>query len=86
MNDSEASKVKAKCAEVYDQLFARFSRVGILNSCSSFRLGWEIALLPLEECMIAGPNEYDALNDLEASNYVRRHYIEKQGLRIDFLS
>ena len=36
--------------------------------------------------MIAGPEEYDVLNDLEVGNYVQRHYIEKEGLRIDYLS
>ena len=45
-----------------------------------------MSLLPLEERMIAGTYEYDALNDLEVGNYVQRHYIEKVGLRIDFLS
>ena len=36
--------------------------------------------------MISGPNEYDTLNELEVGNYVQRHYIEKEGLWIDFLS
>lgn len=36
--------------------------------------------------MIADPDEYDTLNELEVGNYVQRHYIEKEGLRIDFLS
>ena len=78
--------VKAKCSEVYDQSFARFSRIGIINSCSGFRLGWEMALLPPEERVIADPDEYDSLNELEVGNYIQRHYIEKEGLRIDFLS
>ena len=36
--------------------------------------------------MIAGPDEYDALNYLEVGSYVQRHYIEKEGLPINFLS
>ena len=36
--------------------------------------------------MVADPDEYDSLNELEVGNYVQRHYIEKEGLRIDFLS
>jgi len=36
--------------------------------------------------MIADPDEYDSLNELEVGNYIKRHYIEKEGLRIDFLS
>ena len=36
--------------------------------------------------MIADPDEYDSLNGLEVGNYIQRHYIEKEGLRIDFLS
>ena len=36
--------------------------------------------------MIADPDEYDSLNELEVGNYIQRHYIEKEGLRIDFLS
>ena len=71
---------------MFDQSFAYFSRVGILNSCNGFRLGWETTLLPLEEQMIDGLDEYDTLNDLEVGNYVQRHYIEKEGLRIDYLS
>ena len=35
--------------------------------------------------MIASPDEYDILNDLEVGNYVQRHYIEKEGLRNDYL-
>ena len=84
--DVEALKIKAKCSEVFDQSFARFSRVGILNSCSGFRLGWETALLPLEEKMIASPDEYNTLNDLEVGNNVQKYYIEKEGLQIDYLS
>lgn len=36
--------------------------------------------------MIIDPDEYDSLNGLEVGNYIQRHYIEKEGLRIDFLS
>ena len=36
--------------------------------------------------MVADPDEYDSLNLLEVGNYVQRHYIEKEGFRIDFLS
>ena len=36
--------------------------------------------------MIADPDEYDSLNWLEVGNYIQRHYIEKEGLQIDFLS
>ena len=32
------------------------------------------------------PDEYDSLNELEVGNYIQRHYIEKEGLWIDFLS
>ena len=71
---------------MFDQSFERFSRVGILNSCSDFRLGWETALLPPEERIVTGPDEYDILNDLEVGNYIQRYYIEKEGLRIDYLS
>ena len=42
--------------------------------------------LPPEERMIADPDEYDSLNGLEVGNYIQMHYIEKEGLRIDFLS
>ena len=79
-------KIKAKCSEVFDQSFEQFSRVRISNSYSGFRLGWETALLPPEERIVAGPDEYDTLNNLEVENYVQRYYIEKEGLRIDYLS
>ena len=79
-------RIKEKCSEVFDQCFERFSRVGILNSCSGFRFGWETALLPPEDRIVAGPDEYDILNDLEVGNYIQRYYIEKEGLRIDYLS
>ena len=36
--------------------------------------------------MVADPDEYNSLNELEVGNYIQRHYIEKEGLRIDFLS
>ena len=36
--------------------------------------------------MVTDPDEYDSLNELEVGNYIQRHYIEKEGLRIDFLS
>ena len=36
--------------------------------------------------MITDPDEYDSLNELEVGNYIQRHYIEKEGLQIDFLS
>ena len=36
--------------------------------------------------MVADPDEYDSLTELEVGNYIQRHYIEKEGLRIDFLS
>ena len=36
--------------------------------------------------MVANPDEYDSLNELEVGNYIQRHYIEKEGLQIDFLS
>ena len=36
--------------------------------------------------MITDPDEYDSLNELEVGNYIQRHYIEKEGLWIDFLS
>ena len=35
---------------------------------------------------VAGLNDYDSLNDLEAGNYNQRYYVEKEGLRINFLS
>ena len=57
-----------------------------MNSCSSFRLGWDTTLLSPEERTIASPNKYDTVNELELGNYVQRHYIEKEGHRIDFLS
>ena len=75
-----------KCSEVFDQSFEQFSSVGILNSCNGFRLGWDTTLLPPEERVVAGPDEYDILNDVEVGNYVQRYYIEKEGLRIDYLS
>ena len=42
--------------------------------------------LPAKECVVAGPDEYDSLNNLEVGNYNQRYYIEKEGIRIDFLS
>ena len=33
-----------------------------------------------------GSGWYDSLNELEVGNYIQRHYIKKEGLRIDFLS
>ena len=45
-----------------------------------------MALLPPKERMIVNPDEYDTLNELELDNYIQRHYIEKEGLRIDFIS
>ena len=84
--DSEALKIKAKCTEFFDQSFTHLSRIGILNNCNGFRLGWETTLLPPEDRMIAVPDEYDALNELVVGNYIQRHYIEKEGIRIEFLS
>ena len=85
MKDSEGSNIKAKCTEVFEQSIAQFSRTGILNSYSGFRVGWEMALLPIEECVVAGPDEYDSMNNLEVGNYNQKYYVEKEGLRIDFL-
>ena len=45
-----------------------------------------MTLLPTKECVVAGPDEYDSLTNLEARNYDQRYYIEKEGLKIDFLS
>ena len=45
-----------------------------------------MALLPPKEHMIADLDEYDSLNRLEVGNYIQRHYIEKEGFQIDFLS
>ena len=36
--------------------------------------------------MITDPDEYNSLNELEVGNYIQRHYIEKEGFRINFLS
>ena len=36
--------------------------------------------------MITNPDEYNSMNELEIGNYIQRYYIEKEGLRIDFLS
>ena len=36
--------------------------------------------------MITNPDEYYSLNGLEVGNYIQRHYIKKEGIRIDFLS
>ena len=35
--------------------------------------------------MISDPDEYDTLNELEVGNYIQRHCIKKDGLRINFL-
>ena len=51
-----------------------------MNICISFRLGWDIALLPVEECVVAGSDEYDSLNSLEVGNYDQRYYIEKEDI------
>ena len=45
-----------------------------------------MVLLLAEEHVVAGPDEYDSLNYLEAGNYNQGYYIEKEGLLIDFLS
>ena len=45
-----------------------------------------MAHLPAEERVVAGLDLYDSLNNLEADNYDQRYYIEKESLKIDFLS
>ena len=39
LKEKEEEKIKTKCVEVFEQNFACYSRTGILNSCSGFRLG-----------------------------------------------
>ena len=80
MKDSKALNIKAKCIEVFEQMLARYSKTGILNSCSGFRLGWEIIFRPVEECVVIIPDEYDSLNDLEVGNYDQIYYIEKEDV------
>ena len=45
-----------------------------------------MVLHPIEECVVAGLDEYDSLKNLEVGNYDQRYYVEKEDLRIDFLS
>ena len=44
-----------------------------------------MALHLSKERVVFDPNAYDLLKDVEAGNYDQRYYIEKEGLRIDYL-
>ena len=69
LKEKEEEKIKAKCMEIFELAFTCYFRTGILNSYSRFRLGWEIALCPLEERVVFGLDAYDILNKVEVGNY-----------------
>ena len=84
LKEREDEMVKIKCSQVLKQCHACFSSIRIINNCSGFRLGWETALLPLEERQLEGPDAYDLLNNFIVNEYDQSYYIEKKGLYVDF--
>ena len=45
-----------------------------------------MALRPPKEWVMVDPDAYDLLNNVEARNYDLHYYIEKEGLRINYVS
>ena len=86
MKEKQEENIKAKCVEVFKQTFTRNLRTRILNSCSVFRARWDMTLHPLEEWVVANPNTYDLLNNVEVGKYDEHYYIEKEGLCINYVS
>lgn len=85
MKDAEIENLQSKCTEILEQCFAQFSRVGVINSCSGFQLGWDMALCSPNKRTVADPDAYDLMNHLDVGNYQQKYYIEKENLRINFV-
>ena len=85
LKEKQQEIIKAKCVEVFEQTFVRYLRTGVLNSCSRFRAEWEMAFHPPEDRVVVDPDVYNLMNNVEVGNYDQSHYIEKEGMCINYV-
>lgn len=75
---------KKKCLHVFTHSHTRFSYLNKISSCEAFRLGLEQALLDPLAREFFDPKAFDAVNQVESSNYDLDYYVTKENLRVDF--
>ena len=75
---------KEKCMKVMSQSHSRFNCLMEVSGCKAFWLGWEQALLDPLARVFAGPDDYDALKQIENKNYDLEYYVSTENLNVTF--
>ncbi len=67
---------QSKMHRSIESVLAWFSRIGVIYSCSNFKLVWEMALLHPEDRQIVGLEKFDLEKKIHVNEYNQNYYIE----------